>query len=294
MKILILFLFSILSFQVSSQSGFSGNNYGLDAIYGLDDRIEIHDEQSPEITALKESIGLIFAKDLFVKGLFNSQIKTQSLKENARLCAGEKFASNKSVNGCTGFLVGEDLMVSAGHCFMTPDDCTDKLIVFGLGISQQTESGYSVRNRDVYECAEILDTQFNGQSDFSLIRINKKTKRVALKIRQKGMIKSTDEVFMLGHPMGSPLKKSNQVKVSDNDNQTFFKAPLDSFTGNSGSPVFNARTLLVEGILVNGQEDFLLDDSKQCYRNRIYEEDNSSMSGEGVTRISEILGALTN
>ncbi len=286
MKSLILFLFSFMSFQVLSQS------YGLDAIYGLDDRIDIHDENDPKIKLMKDSIALIVSSDLLKKGLTSSILSGNTLESNAKLCKEERFIENKSMSGCTGFLISEDLLVSAGHCFMAASDCSDQLIIFGIGTSQQTKTGYTVSNRDIYQCSEIIDAKFGGVSDYAIIRLSKKTKRPTLKIRKLGMVKSDDEVFMLGHPMGTPLKKSSKVKINDNEHLTFFKAPLDSFTGNSGSPVINARTLLVEGILVNGQEDFLLDNSKQCYRNRVYDEGNeSSTHGEGVTRISEILNS---
>ncbi len=292
MKILILFLCSILMFQVKAKS-----ELGLDAIYGIDDRIDINDENDPKIKSMKKSIALIVSTDIVSRGLLNSIITASTLEKNANLCQGERFGGNRSVTGCTGFLISEDLLVSAGHCFETAVDCSDKLIIFGVGTDQQHAKGYIISNRDIFQCSEIIDTQFandnNSFSDYSIIRLSKKTKRPALKIRKSGMIKTDDLVFMLGHPMGTPLKKSKQVKISENESLTFFKAPLDSFSGNSGSPVINARTLLVEGILANGQEDYLLDVTKQCYRNSVYNEDHGlSLQGEGVTRISEILDTL--
>jgi len=39
-------------------------------------------------------------------------------------------------------------------------------------------------------------------------------------------------------------------------NPIFFDANLDTFGGNSGSPVFDARTNAVVGILVRGADDY--------------------------------------
>ena len=39
-------------------------------------------------------------------------------------------------------------------------------------------------------------------------------------------------------------------------NLYYFTANLDTYRGNSGSPVFNAITHKVEGVLVRGEQDF--------------------------------------
>ncbi len=60
---------------------------------------------------------------------------------------------------------------------------------------------------------------------------------------------------MLGHPWGLPLKIAGGGKVVKNEHSEsrfFFEAMLDTFSGNSGSPVLNEATLEVEGILVVG------------------------------------------
>ena len=61
-----------------------------------------------------------------------------------------------------------------------------------------------------------------------------------------------------------------------------------SFEGNSGSPVFNAETFEVEGILVNGQEDLVQDPKIECYRNIVY----GGSGFEGVIRASELAPLL--
>src|SRR5262249_51918318 len=46
--------------------------------------------------------------------------------------------------------------------------------------------------------------------------------------------------------------------VRNNAPDAFFVANLDTYGGNSGSPVFNSDTHVVEGILVRGENDFVL------------------------------------
>ncbi len=51
--------------------------------------------------------------------------------------------------------------------------------------------------------------------------------------------------------------------MRSNRRREFFVANLDTYGGNSGSPVVDARTYVVEGILVRGEDDFVQNDG--CY-----------------------------
>ena len=77
-----------------------------------------------------------------------------------------------------------------------------------------------------------------------------------------------------------------------NSEENYFTGDLDTFGGNSGSPVFNKRTGVVEGILVRGQKGYAYDSEGSCYRvhvvNKICEGENCKM--EDVTRITVVEG----
>ncbi|HAU89128.1 MAG TPA: serine protease, partial [Elusimicrobia bacterium] len=75
------------------------------------------------------------------------------------------------------------------------------------------------------------------------------------------------------------------AKVRDFSKSGYFVADLDTFGGNSGSPVFNTRTKKIEGILVRGDEDFL-DSPAGCTTMATYEQTGGR--GEDVTKISEV------
>jgi hypothetical protein len=92
---------------------------------------------------------------------------------------------------------------------------------------------------------------------------------------------------MLGHPLGLPLIYSPDASLLENKDNVFFKATLNSFHGNSGSPVFNTMTNLVEGILVRGESDFNYVSKNGCNQYAIYQKDDEE-KGEGVTRIKHV------
>ena len=49
-------------------------------------------------------------------------------------------------------------------------------------------------------------------------------------------------VYALGYPTGLPLKLAGNATVQSVSGTAYFTANLDTFAGNSGSPVFNFAT----------------------------------------------------
>ncbi len=298
-RILIIFIFLVHLF---CPGAFAALDLGaLKAIYGKDDRHFISSQRdSAEILKLSKSIALIVSKDAYQKNFFNSLINAELIndKEGINLCAKEKFSNHHSINSCTGFLIGEDKIVSAGHCFMSDSDCENKLIVFSVLESNEVKKGYRISKENVFECKKIIKSVFDneGQIDFAVIQLNKKVLNLTpLRLRSTGNIKLNDKVFMIGHPLGLPQVLSNDSLVNDNNNDHFFKATLDSFEGNSGSPVFNSKSHEVEGILVRGEEDFYEDQFSKCNHYQSFEEGtllSPSLKGEGVTRIREVFNSI--
>ena len=71
-----------------------------------------------------------------------------------------------------------------------------------------------------------------------------------------GKVKTAQGVYVIGHPCGLPLKYVPDAEVRENAAASFFVANLDTYGGNSGSPVFNAQNNKVEGILVRRGDGF--------------------------------------
>lgn len=286
----ILFL-SFIYLQVA-HADFIGKGDGLDALYGHDERSFVDRKSSLKIKELSKSIALIVSKDLVEANFIYTLIKTTLLRDpdGMHICPGEKFADHHAVSSCTGFLIGEDLVASAGHCFISAEDCKNQLIAFNVKTSNEMAAGHVVFNQNIYECSEILRSVSGGRgSDYAVIRLKKKVRGATpLKLRSTGAITIDDQVFMIGHPLGLPLTITNAAPVNDISDPLIFKATLDSFVGNSGSPVFNSKTFEVEGILVRGEDDFYLDQSRQCNGYQVYDQgtkESPTIKGEEVTRI---------
>ncbi|ATH08231.1 hypothetical protein BIY24_09795 [Halobacteriovorax marinus] len=233
-------------------------------IYGKDDRKEIREHSSRAVHKLSQSVaGMVNFYDL-APSRYNgySTYSSLSLGDRINACPGERFVNQPTLMSCTGFLVGEDTLVTAGHCVREVSDCTYNKWVFNFTVDDEL-----IKDQDVYGCKEIIardevSLPIIGTTDYAIIKLDRKVKgRAPLKFRTKGKVKNGADVFVIGHPMGLPLKVADNATVKGSFGKTF-KTNLDTYGGNSGSPVFNEKTGEVEGILVQGAQDF--DTSGYC------------------------------
>lgn len=211
----------------------------------------------------------------------------RTMKRNMNVCAGERFIDQPVLPDCTGFLIADDLLVTAGHCVETEYQCRNFRWAFGFvdGVTRLERS-------DVYSCVEIVEHSLATTSfitkDYSIIRLDRPVLgREPLPIRTEGRISAGEELAVIGHPTGLPMKIADNATVQ-NSRINFFYSDLDTFSGNSGSPVIGVHTGQVEGILVEGEEDFEFVTDRRCYVPRRFYSTRSSGGKEKVYRINRI------
>jgi len=282
MKSLILvFIFSITLVSCGG-NGTNENTemVGSGAIYGTDDRVDITSNTSKKYKSWASSVaGQISSKILRPR---NYGFKYSAYTKG--LCAGQKFANQRVLPNCTGFLVGPDLLVTAGHCVSSKKDCANSTWIFDYHLKSPQYKDKVLNKSNVYKCSEVIVSK-ESSVDYALIRLDRLVKgRKPLKFRKRGQVRDNLEIVVIGHPSGLPLKIADGAQVKRNHLNTKFKTNLDTFGGNSGSPVFNKRTGLVEGILVSGADDYK-ESSSGCKRVIKYPDYKSD---ETVTRITEL------
>lgn len=275
--------------------------YGTNSIYNVDNRELISQKTnatSPQIQTLAQSVALIFNSDDLITDHGQLLIFANLLLDvppvGKNICPNERFAEHHAYQSpCSGFLVAPDLLATAGHCFDSQYSCDNKLIAFDVDADSEIPRGFQTEENNIYHCKEIVAHfhEKGSMQDYAVIRLDRKSERTPLKMRMKGKISKKDQVVLIGHPLGLPLIYSPNAVINDNSNPIFFKTKVNSFRGNSGSPIFNARTLLVEGILVRGQIDLKFDKAESCQRYMKYSSTNpiDKTKGEDVTRIKHIL-----
>ena len=259
-------------------------------IYGSDDRIDIYQTQSGLLRSLADStVALFDAADVLTQG-DKAKLTTQPYGEGMGLCKDEPFY--EQVNGafCSGSLVAPDIIMTAGHCVKSQSACTGTKFVFGFAVKEAGKMPLEVPGQDVYGCKTLLGReQINDGQDWALVKLDRPVVgHKVLKLNLTGKIVNKTPIVVIGHPAGLPTKIAGGADVRDASKNGYFVANLDTYGGNSGSAVFNAKTALVEGILVRGETDYVYRNG--CRVSNVCASDGCR--GEDVTKISAVSDKL--
>lgn len=260
-------------------------------IYGDDNRLDVfaatnslHVELSRSTAAMISGSALSQSSDVFT-------VRGSTLRSRG-MCASERFANQMTAARCSGFLVGPDLLVTAGHCVRSSNDCRNYKWVFDYKQSEGKAS-INVPITSVYGCAKVIEQSLDRRTmdDYALIKLDRKvTDRTPLTYRNTGKVEDNAPLVVIGHPTGLPTKIAAGANVRNNNNNYYFVSNLDTYGGNSGSAVFNSETGLVEGILVRGETDYIYDRNQGCRVSNLCTD--SGCRGEDVTRITNISALL--
>ncbi len=254
------------------------------AIYGDDNRIDLSSHSDATVVELGKSVAGIAKNHLLAATEDGYSFKQMRLG----LCEGQSFREQFTLPFCSAFLIAPNVLLTAGHCVDEENFCANNKIVFDFDISAADAGKLS--QKQVFECESVLAYKNERLIDYGIIILKESiSDRPSLLLRRSGMITESEELFVIGHPSGLPMKYADDGYVSYNFIDTFFKTDLDTFAGNSGSPVFNKATGVVEGILTRGDEDYEIDRYKSCLRvNSCYQVGDYGCSGESATRVTAI------
>ena len=309
---LIVFLAVINIDQVLAQGDSSTRIIESKAIYGKDDRIEVSAADEPHQQAAK-SVAALFQKSTLAIGFGSTDSwtlsNTPTLQDNG-WCASESFSNQPATAYCTGFLVGPDKLVTSAHCayegaqdnYKHGKPCSDIAVVFDFAISDKNSivnGSQSLNAQQLYFCDNVMTSRYERTgSDWAVLQLDRPvTGRSPLNIYSETNFKETAAVSVIGHPLGLPAKVSTNARVLEQSRSDYVITNLDTYDGNSGSPVFVAvdgspaatNTLQVIGILSRGERDDELvsvDATTACKVSRRC--DAFNCSGEHVTRITEL------
>ncbi len=242
------------------------------AIFGKDDRIAIQ-KNSPDYE-LSRSTAVAVLSTLHEKKS-DDLISLDPDPMEGYLCKDERFPKDPSLAySCSGFLVGPDLLVTAGHCMVNVGEShhdTDTYCPTFSWLFDYTDS-LDVKNvpaKNLYNCKEVIYAVADEKSpwrDFAVVRLDRPvTDRKPLTLA--GSASSAKGPFkMIGYPLGTPAKLSWGAKLLfDNPQRQSFMTNLDAFEGNSGSAVFNSANEVV-GILVGGTPNSSFIKTPECRR----------------------------
>lgn len=195
---------------------------------------------------------------------------SESQHDTLKLCADERFFSQPVGAFCSGFLVGPDVVITAGHC-VKETDLANARFIFGYRMKDNTTAVTTFPKTDVYSGKELLGRVLdeNTGEDWAVVRLDRTVLGATpLKFRKTGKIANDSGLYVIGFPSGLPCKFADNATVRDNSDTFVFAGNLDTYGGNSGSAVFNRTTHEIEGILVRGGQDyqFVSDGLSGCIR----------------------------
>lgn len=252
-------------------------------IYGVDNRKDLYQVTSAKVKkAAAGVVALVKASDLKRQPDGSHSLATSSYQADYQLCGSEPFVNQPLGCFCSGFLVAPDVVATAGHCVKSASDLAGIRFVFGFRMTDSQTARTTFPATDVYAGASVIGRQLAADgTDWALVRLDRPvTGRAPVPLRTSGKIPGTARLFVIGHPCGLPQKYAPSAQVRDNSPAPYFVANLDTYGGNSGSPVFNATSYKVEGILVRGENDFVTNGT--CYVSLVCP--TTGCRGEDVTR----------
>lgn len=171
--------------------------------------------------------------------------------ETFNLCKHEPFHLQPVVEGelYTGFLVASDLIVTAAHC-VNDENLPDLRFVFGYQMVEETKAVTQFPGAAIYQGIKIIE-RVNHQDgeNWALVKLDRSVSGQPIVTLSKENLFQDQKVYIIGHPLGLPLKYAGGISIKDAAGNTSFMADLDVYSGNSGAPIFDLKSHHVIGMV---------------------------------------------
>lgn len=147
--------------------------------------------------------------------------------------------------GCTGTLIGANLLLTAGHCI--PSNTT-------VSFNFQLAPNGTARATDSYNISAVLEDELGGV-DYAIVRLDGNAGAVwGTTVPSWFPFADGDAITIIQHPSGLP-KKIEGGTLDNLSGGLIGYEDLDTFGGTSGSGVLHDRTGYLVGVHTNGVSD---------------------------------------
>jgi hypothetical protein len=266
-------------------------------VYGTDNRTDVyaHANATLRARAQQSTVALMQSAMLNTTNPYNVTFNAYTLGAAQTLCTTERFLNDPAAAHCSGTLIDDDLVLTAGHCFTNTLTCANTRFVFNFYRTSATTL-QTVTTADIFSCQSIVARQqatVNGKyQDYAIVRLDRPAtpRFTPAPVRVwSSALPTSQPVSVIGSGSGIPFKIDSGGSVRSPRASTLdtFVANTDTFQGNSGSAVYENSGYTVAGVLVLGATDYVPNGS--CNVVNVCSE--TGCSGESVTYVSPAISA---
>lgn len=249
---------------------------GAALIYGEDDRVDWYAVEDGALARLarESSVALLREESLRRRPDGRFDVLGPPLREHLNACASEAFEEQTVAARCSGVLVDERLILTAGHCALSIVECAEQRWVFNYALAAPDEAPL-LTDDDVYRCVSVPVSRRHAGSagqrwDYAWIELDRPVvpPRRPAPLGVEPVAKG-ERVVVIGYPNGIPLKLDTgaQVLAVRPAWYDYFTLNSDTFDGSSGSAVFDQRAQLA-GVFVRGGRDHEYREDAGCFASR--------------------------
>ncbi|WP_044882502.1 serine protease [Neochlamydia sp. EPS4] len=232
---------------------------------------------------------------------FAERVNSSMHQVSLPLVGNEDFHQDPAAGLSTAFLVGPDMVLTAGqavsdrHYKVKNLELLNRMwIVFGFKKEETNTCRKAFPKKDVYKLSNVVSLKCDKLSNWALLKLDRPVEgRDPLPIDFSPVSAGT-EVYMLGYPFGTSLKLARNAQIQLVE-AVILEANINGFSGNAGSPIFNGSTHKVIGLHIGGLRDHRIDEAhekatgeKRIILHKITKKENDRMGYEKFQRISVI------
>ncbi len=266
-------------------------------VYGIDNRTDVyaHADATLRARAQQATVALMNPSDYNASNPNNVTFNAPTLGSAYNLCSTERFRNDLTPAFCSGTLIDDDLVLTAGHCITSASACSNTRFVFKF-YRTGASSMETVTTQDIFSCQSIVVRQqgtVGGQNlDYAIVRLDRPAtpRFTPAPVRAGNTPVSVGQtVAVIGSGSGIPFKidSGGSVRNARTSTLDYFVASTDTFGGNSGSGVYEMSGYTVAGILVRGETDYVNNGS--CKVVNVCSE--SGCRGEDITYVYPAVSA---
>ncbi len=235
----------------------------------LEDYYELT-ESRPRDLVRGSTLALFYREGIDLDDPYDVKVAPETLGESANYCSETPFLGQPHAARCTATLLDDDLVVSAGHCLDSQQDCENTMFVFDYFLAEDDRLETIVSSEDVFYCDELLtkktevvedtDGFITGFRDYAIVRLDRSvgSERTPVPVQLEARAATWGApLLQVGTPLGTPIKVDDggSVELSGEVADGYFLGSTDGFKGASGSGVYDDEGRLI-GIFGGGRTDF--------------------------------------